>query len=140
MTLADDAAVLGLLQGISPDLTIFDGYVTDSDESDKTISAPLPYCVFHRTPGQDDGESLAGTSGAMLKEFRVTSVGETPEQALATGEDTRAVLNRVMVQFPSGKRFVRRTNGLENPRRDDVWTRPGNRPLFYIADVFTVLI
>lgn len=140
MTSADDAAVLTVLDAVS-NLDVYDGHVTDSDPSTQVVTAALPYVVFYAT-GDDatPGDSLAGGSGAHLTEFQVTCVGETREQAKWAGEKARAALDRKFLTFPSGARFVRRTDDNQYVRRDDTWTRPGGAPLFFGVDRYAVLI
>lgn len=140
MTAADDAAVLAVLEAI-PNLTVYDSNVTDSDPAAKVITAALPYVVFWG--GYDDdapGDSLAGTSGAHMTDFRITFVGETRHQAKLTGERAKAALNRVFVTFPTGPRFVRCADNSGGVVRDDTWTRPGGAPLFSGVDQYEVLI
>jgi hypothetical protein len=140
VTNADDAAVLTVLRAI-PNLTTYDSHVEDSDADTKVIAAELPYVVFWG--GYDDdlpGDSLAGTSGAHMTDFRVTAVGETREQAKWAGELARAALNRKFLTFPSGLRFVRCADNSGGVTRDDTWTRPGGAPLFSGIDQYEVLI
>lgn len=140
MSNADDATVLALLDAI-PNLNVWDGHVEDSDPDTQVISADLPYVVFWA--GYDDaspGDSLAGTSGARLTDFRVTAVGETREQAKWAAEKVRAVLDRKRVTFTAGSRFVRCTDNSGAVTRDDTWTRPGGAPLFSGVDQYEVLI
>lgn len=140
MTSADDATVLALLNAVA-NLNVWDGHVEDSDADLSVISADLPYVVFWG--GYDDdtpGDSLAGTSGAHLTEFRVTAVGGTREQAKWAGEQARAVLNRKRVTFVAGSRFVRCTENSGYVTRDDTWTRPDGAPLFSGIDQYEVLI
>lgn len=141
MTNADDTVVLALLRALSPGVDVYDSHVTDSDGVTMTVSAPLPYVVFWG--GYDEsshGDSLAGTSGAYLTEFRITAVGESREQAKLVGERVKAALNRVRVTFAAGSRFVRCTDNSGGVTRDDTWTRPGGAPLFSGVDQYEVLI
>lgn len=141
MTNADDNTVLALLRALNPPLDVYDGHVTDSDGVTMTISAPLPYVVFWG--GYDDdapGDSLAGTSGAHLTDFRITAVGDSREQAKLAAERAKAALNRVRVTFSAGSRFVRCTDNSGGVTRDDTWTRPGGAPLFSGIDQYEVLI
>lgn len=140
MTASDSQVILDLLGAVS-NLTVHDGDVPDSDSFDKVIGADLPYLVFW--PGFEDdsaGDSLAGTSGARLTDFRLTGVGETREQAQMVLEKARAVLNRKRATFATGSRFVRRTDNSGAVTRDDTWTRPGGDPLFSGIDQYEVLI
>lgn len=139
MTAADDEIILAALRGITPTLNVHDGQVTDSDEVEHTISAPLPYVVFLGSPGTDMADSLDGKSGALLNEFQITFVGEDRWSAQRAGERARAVLNRKFLEFSRGKRLVRRADKSLLVRPDPVWTRPGGGPLFYGADTYTVL-
>lgn len=138
MTAADDAAILSALQAV-PNLRVFDGYVTDSDESAKTISAPLPYVVFYGFADDDaPGDTLARSLGAHLVEFQITYVGATREQARLVGERALGALNRKWLTLPAGLRLVCRTDSGLGVRRDDVWTRPGGGPLFVGEDRYRV--
>lgn len=139
MTSADDSAILAVLRAV-PNLRVFDGYVTDSDESEKTISAPLPYVVYYTLVEDIIGDTLAATSvGARLHAFQVTYVGQTAEQARAVRDRQREALDRKWVSMPSGTRLVRWGNDESmGIARDDVWTRPGGGPLFNGIDRYTV--
>ena len=138
MTAADSAVILVTLNGVTS-LRVHDGYVVGSNEDLNTISAPLPYVVFYPRSDEDEGETLAGSVTSSLNGFQITGVGSTREQAERVLERARGVLNRRRLQFPPGKRLVRRVDGM-GVRRDDVWTRPDGGPLFYAADQYTVLI
>lgn len=138
MTAADEAAILAVLEAV-PNLRVFDGHVTDSDESAKTISAPLPYVVFHRLDDDETvGDDLAGGYGARIQDFQVTYVGLTPEQAAAVRDRQRSALNRQWITMPAGQRLVRRSDDSFPISRDDTWSRPDGAPLFYGADRYTV--
>lgn len=138
MTSADDAAILAALEAV-PNLTVYDGYVTDSDETAKTISAPPPYVVFYGFNDDDGvGDSLAGSVGAHLTSFQITYVGLSREQARLVGERAAGALNRKYVAMPAGQRLVRRVDSGLGVRRDDVWSRPDGRPLFFGEDRYTV--
>lgn len=140
MSSADDATVLAVLDAIA-NLNVYDSHVTDSDPDTQVISAALPYVVFWG--GYDDdapGDSLAGTSGAHLTDFRITFVGETREQAKWAGELARTALNRKQITFGARSRFVRCTDNSGYVTRDDTWTRPGGAPLFSGIDQYEVLI
>lgn len=140
MTSADDAVVLTLLRAI-PNANVWDGHVADSDPTDMVISADLPYVVFWG--GYDDatpGDSLAGSSGAHLSDFRLTFVGGTREQAKLLGEACRGVLDRKRVTFAAGSRLVRCVDAGGYVTRDDTWTRPGGAPLFSGIDQYEALI
>lgn len=139
MTNADDNTVLALLRALSPALNVHDGHVEPSDPTSNVISAPLPYVVFWG--GYDTaslGDSLAGSSGARLTDFRLTYVGETREQAMLAGERAKAALDRKFVAFTSGRRFVRCTDNSGYVTRDDTWTRPGGAPLFTGIDQYEI--
>lgn len=139
MTNADDNTILAQLRALNPALNVHDGHVEASDPDAKVISAPLPYVVFWG--GYDDaslGDSLAGSSGARLTDFRLTFVGETREQAMLAGERARAALDRKFVTFAGGKRFVRCTDNSGYVTRDDTWTRPGGAPLFSGIDQYEI--
>jgi hypothetical protein len=130
-----DAAVLALLR--STVLHVYDGYVTDSDDSAKTISAPLPYVVFYPTPGRPVNSRASGTSGREY-EFQVSYVGMTREQAVWAQERAEAALDGVSITVAGKPRQITRTPDNQFVGRDDTWTRPDGGPLFYGALRFTV--
>jgi hypothetical protein len=141
MTDADDKVILTVLRNLENPLTVHDGDVPDSNPDTRVVSADLPYIVAYFL--MDDpapGDSLGGTSGAYLSGFQLTGVGETREQAKRALERAKAALDRKHVTFPAGKRFVRRTDDNQHVRRDDTWTRPGGKPLFFGVDRYAVLI
>jgi hypothetical protein len=140
VTAADDAVVLAVLDAVA-NLNVHDGDVPDSDAATSVIAATLPYVVFYAmTDNPAVGDALAGTSGAYLTEFQLTGVGDSREQAKLALERARAVLDRKRLTFPSGSRFVRRTDVNQFVRRDDTWTRPGGAPLFFGVDRYAVAI
>ncbi|WP_232676676.1 hypothetical protein [Nocardioides sp. R-C-SC26] len=141
MSLADDDVVLGVLRSAHANLEVYDGDVrlSDADRLAKVISVPLPYLVFHSAPGSDRAQSLAGTSGARLLTFRVTFVGGSREEAKAASEIAEGVLKEQVLSFPAGERLVTRTDNNLPVRRDDAWTRPQGKPLFYGVDEYVVL-
>jgi hypothetical protein len=130
---ATDAAVLALLKATA-NLNVHDGYVTDSDENEKTISAPLPYIVFYTTPGRPEARSLAGPAGATVDEFQISFVGATREQAIAAAERADDAVNDTRLTSLPGQPVIRRTDDNLFVHRDDTWTRPGGKPLFYGAN------
>ena len=141
MTRLDDATVLAVLAALTPAMRVYDGDVPDSNADTKVISATLPYLVFYAmTDAPATGDSLAGTSGAYLTEFQLTGVGDSREQAKFILERAKAALDRTRVVFPSGSRFVRRTDDNQWVRRDDTWTRPGGKPLFFGVDRYAAAI
>lgn len=139
MSAADDAAILDALAAV-PNLRVFDGYVTDSDEAEKTISAPLPYVVYYTLTDENVGDTLgAVTVGARLHGFQINYVGATAEQARAVRDRVRGALDRAWVTMPAGDRLVRRDDDDSQAiRRDDAWTRPDGGPLFYGVDRYRV--
>lgn len=122
-----DAAALALLQ--TTGVTVHDGYVNDSDESTKTVSAPTPYHVYYGTPGYPINPRLGGTSGR-AQEFQVTSVGTTREQAAWAGDKAEGVLDGKRVTVGGQERRITRTDDNAFTRRDDTWSRPDGGPLF----------
>lgn len=130
-----DAGVLALLKGSG--MNYYDGWVTDSDESAKTISAPLPYAVYYSTPGRPVNGRPGGRSGREY-EFQVSYVGMTREQAVWAQEKIEATLDGVSITVAGRSRTIARTPDNQFIGRDDTWTRPDGRPLFYGALRFTV--
>jgi hypothetical protein len=148
MTSAFDAAVLSLLDA-SPkivlwrnknthagDLTVlYDGRVEDADEKNKTISAPLPYLVFHATPGRPVRPRLGRGSTMREGEFQITAVGSDRLQAKWASELAEGLLDEtVIVTAPGARpRRIRRTDEDPYVTKDEAWTRPDGRPLFLVA-------
>jgi hypothetical protein len=132
-----DAAVLAALRAV-PNLNVHDAYVTDSDGDAMTISAPLPYVVYYPAPGRPEARSMAGPAGAETKEFQVTFVGATRQQAMWACEKVRAALDDVRLSTVTGNPVLRRTDDQLFIRRDDTWSRPGGGPLMYGADRWSV--
>lgn len=143
-----DDAVLSLLRAVSVAvaaqvppgyLGVFDSYVTDSDENDKTISAPTPYLVLYSSLGDPDGHSLAGPAGVTVQEFQVTYVGKDRRQAVWAGEKARTALRDVRLGSVPRNPVIRLSNDTLLVRRDDTWTRPDGGPLFYGADRYSLV-
>lgn len=140
MTYQDDAAIVTLLEGI-PSLHVHVGTVKDSDDNAKTISAPLPYVVFHARLDVPIGDSLAGDAGARLDAFWINGVGETPEQAKLALQKAASVLDRKHIAFSEDlKAFVRRGDSAFAVGKDPVWTRPDGGPLFFGNDAYSVAL
>lgn len=126
MSAAD--AVLALLRAV-PNLNVHDGYVADSDESSKTISAPLPYViVFFRAPSPINPR--LGSNGRRSIGFQVTGVGSTREQASWAAQKAEDALDWTLIDIDGRPRRIRRDNDEAWMTRDDVWTRPDGGPLF----------
>lgn len=123
------AAALGVLRSVSG-LNVYDGYVADSDENAKTISAPLPYVIVFFTPGEPISQR-GGSNGRRGVEFQVTGVGETREQASWVAQKAEDALVASPVDIGGGLfRRIRRTRGSQYVGRDDTWNRPDGGPLF----------
>lgn len=125
-----DSDILGLLADAG--LNVYDGYIK-VDETEKVISAALPYVVFYSTPGYDNDERFFGAGGRVV-EFQVTGVGATREQAKWALDKARDALNRQRL----GTALIRRFDDNQFVRRDDDYTRPGGGPLFYGVDRYGV--
>lgn len=123
---ADDAAI-ALLK--TTGIPVHDGHVKDSDESKKTISAPLPYHVYFAAPGYPINRRAGGTAGR-AQEFQVTSVGKTREQATWAGDLAEGVLDQALVSVDGRDLRITRMDDNSFTRRDDTWTRPDGGPLF----------
>lgn len=130
-----DSAVLTLLRAV-PNLNVYDGYVTDSDENEKTVSAPLPYVVFYATSAAPETESrsMAGAAGAQTEEFQLSGVGSDRNQAKWALEKARQAVENVRLASVARTPVVRRSDDQFMVRRDDTWTRPDGKPLFFGAD------
>lgn len=129
-----DDLVLDLLRAIATveaPLGVHDSHVADSDDSEKTISAPLPYLVFFTTPGYPINPRMSGRRGRAV-EFTINAVGISRSQAKWAGDRAEAVLDRKRLVLIEGRpgRLLRRTDDNAYLRRDDTWTRPGGKPLF----------
>lgn len=139
-----EAAILALLDS-SPSLTVvprggkavpravYDGQV-EVDEAEKVILVPLPYLVFWGSPGYDRDERLSGQVAGRVKEFRLTGVGETREQAQWILDRARDALSRKRIDG----RLIRHDESNAEIRRADDYTSPGGAPLFYGSDGYAV--
>lgn len=132
MTTDDD--ILELLTDAG--LNVYDGFI-QVDTEDKVITAALPYVVFYSSPGYDNDERFSYAVGGRVIEFQVTGVGVTREQAKWVLDKARAVLNRQ--RLASGE-MIRRFDDNAPVRRDDDYTRPGGKPLFYGVDKYGVAV
>lgn len=148
MTSALDTAVLALLDA-SPkillwksksthigDLTaLYDGRVEDADEKAMTIGAPLPYLVFHTTPGRPVRPRVGRASTMRTVEFQISAVGEDRQQAKWAAELAETVLDGQTVLEAVGARPRRISRTADSPyvTKDETWTRPGGRPLYLVA-------
>ncbi len=112
---------------------VYDGKV-DVDEAAKVIRVPMPYLVFWSSPGYDRDERQSGQVGGRVKEFQLTGVGETREQAQWILDRARGVLSRKRIDG----HLIRRSEANVPIRRDDDYTRPGNGPIFYGMDEYAV--
>ena len=112
---------------------VYDGAV-EVDETAKVIAVPLPYLVFWSSPGYDRDVRMDGRVGGRVKEFQLTGVGETREQAQWILDRARDVLSRKRI----GSSLIRRDPTNVTIRRDDEYTRPGGDPLYYGIDEYAV--
>lgn len=136
MSATADTAILALLDATV--LNVWDGYVKDSDEDAKVVSAALPYVVFYSTPGYDINPRLSGAVLIRAVDFQINFVGSTREQAKWASEKARDALNRKRVTLAGKSRLIRRTDDNLFIQRDDTWTRPGGAPLFFGVDRYVV--
>src|SRR5699024_1768617 len=132
MTADDD--VLALLR-VRPHLTVYDGFV-DVDESAKVINVPVPYVVFYSSSGYDNDVRFSGQVAGRVLEFQVTGVGGTREQAKWALDEARLALSRNRL---NGNLIVR-DDLSQMVRRDDDYSRPGGKPVFYGADRYSVVV
>lgn len=132
--MAADDDLIAMLRA-APHLTVYDGDV-DVDEEEKDILVPLPYIVYVSTPGYDRDERLGGQVGGRVLEFDLMGVGEDRNQ-------TKDVLNRareaVSRKYLNGNLIFRNDDNFR-VRREDTYTRPGNEPIFYGVDRYSVAI
>lgn len=124
-----DSAVLTQLRTITG-VHIYDGYVTDSDESAQTISAALPYAVYYTALGRSVNAS-ANRRRARAMEFQVNFVGLSREQAIWAAEKIDALVDEMPIIVAGKSHKVFRTEDDLFVRRDDTWTRPDGGPLFF---------
>lgn len=122
-----DAAIVALIEATGVNTHV--GYVTDSDASTKTVSAPLPYAVYFGSPGSPINPRLGGTRGR-AQAMQVTCVGMTHEQAKWAGDKVEAALDGARVILDGRSRRISRSDESPFVRRDDDWTRPDGGPLF----------
>ncbi|MDN4174733.1 hypothetical protein QWY28_17360 [Nocardioides sp. SOB77] len=139
MTAEVDDQVLALLRAVEH-LNVHDGYVQDSDETDKVIHAALPYVVFYSTPGEPNEatRSVGSAPRGRIVEFQITFVGDSREQAKRAGQRAEDALDRQVVKIAGRDRRIRRTPDNVFVRRDDTWTGPDGLPLFFGATRFRI--
>jgi|SRR5699024_1042426 len=130
---ADDE-LLAMLRA-RPLLTVYDGFV-DVDESAKVINVPLPYVVFYSSPGFDNDARFSGQVGGRVLEFQITGVGRDRRQAKWVLDEARSALSRKRLR---GNLIMRDDDNLP-VRRDDDYSRPGGKPVFYGVDIYTVAV
>lgn len=120
---------------------LYDGHVVDSDDVEKTISAPLPYLVLFTTPGAPTRARAGRTSTLRTVEFQITAVGEDRWQCLWAAELAESILDAKTVT-PAGDRprRVQRTPDNLFVARDDTWTRPDGGPLFMCPTRYTAAV
>lgn len=135
MSAADDAVLTILRANLA---RVHDGHVTDSDDDEKTISAPLPYVVYFTTPGYPIGGRLGTVPRGRVQEFQVTGVGSTREQAMWAGDRAEAALDGTLVTVDGRNRRVRRDTDNPIVWRDPTWTRPDGGPLFNDVRRYTI--
>lgn len=126
------AAVLASLESLP--FKTFDGHVPEGPDGRPNEQR---YAVLWGSPGRLGSSDLAGTVDESAVDFRVTSTGITAEQSLdvATAVIRRLVGARLDV---TGLSCGPVTHVSDAPvrRYDDL---PGDAPLFYCSDVFSVL-
>jgi len=148
VTSALDTAVLALLDA-SPKIVLwagpnthlddktalYDGRVEDADDKAMTIGAPLPYMVFHTTPGRPVRPRVGRSSTVRTVEFQINAVGEDRRQAKWAAELAESILDGATVIEAAGARPRRITRTPDSPyvAKDETWTRPGGRPLYLVA-------
>jgi hypothetical protein len=133
MSVEVDKAVLALLRAEFTGYTserVHDGEVKGADWDEKAISAPTPFVVFFGSSGIPASQRLAGYV-SRNNDIRVTATGSTREQAAFAADKVERALHgkRVLgksVQLSPG-------DGRSTPRRDDVWTKPDNGPLYIVT-------
>lgn len=102
----------------------------------KVISVPLPYIVYNSSTGADRDERQGGQVGGRVLEFDIKGIGSTERQAKWVLDEARAVLSRKFL----GDNLIFRSDDNLRVRREDEFTRPGGKPLFYGVDRYSVAI
>ncbi|HET7386566.1 MAG TPA: hypothetical protein VFJ19_07895 [Nocardioidaceae bacterium] len=136
-----DAAVVALLD--SPDnLHVHVGAVGDSDDSAKTISAPLPYALYSSAlPYQPGPQRLGRGYRPDVSDFTVTATHSSLDGCKAVAAAVRGLLNGHALTV-DGKTCRIRLSDPDEPvivSKDPTWTRPGGLPLFFAVDRYYVL-
>jgi hypothetical protein len=112
---------------------VYWGYL-DVDETAKVIAVPLPYLVYSSSPGYDRGIRFAGSVTGRVSEFRLTGVGESERQAKWVLNEAYKVLNRRRLNGA----LIKSSNDSQDVRRDDDYTRPDGKPLFFGVERYAV--
>jgi hypothetical protein len=114
---------------------VYWGYL-NVDEAAKVIDVPMPYIVFNSSPGYDRDERQSGSVGGVVLEFQLTGVGESERQAKWILTQAYEALNRKRLNGS----LIKRALDNQQARRDDDYTRPGNKPIFYAVDRYAVAL
>jgi hypothetical protein len=112
---------------------VYWGYL-DIDETAKVIAVPLPYLVYSSSPGYDRGIRYSGSTAGRVSEFRLKGVGESERQAKWVLNEAYKVLNRKRLNGS----LIRSSNDSQDVRRDDDYTRPDGKPLFFGVERYAV--
>lgn len=131
------AAVVARLK-TPTNLNVHVGRVTDSDDSAKTISAPLPYVRINAGVGFNTSERLGGRGGGALR-FTIGISGITEDQTRAVARAVRGWMNGATLTVDGKTRRVW-LDDLEETfiRVDEVWSRPDGGPIYYGLDRYFV--
>lgn len=133
-----DEALVALLTDPA-NLRVHVGSVEDSDDQEKTISAPLPYVLYGSTLGVGQSQRLGGYKGRVVP-FTTTYTHDSLDGCKAIGLSVRDYLASSVVLIAGQRRRIH----LDDPRspvyvqKDPTWTRPGGLPLFFAVDRWNV--
>lgn len=131
------AAVIARLK-LPTNLNVHVGEVSDSDDTAKTVSAPLPYVRINAGLGFKPHERSGGRAGHALR-FTIAYVGASEASTRATAHAVRAWMTGTVEA--DGRTYHIRPDESEETviTVDPTWTRPGGAPLFYGIDDYLVV-
>lgn len=132
-----DIAITALLRDIE-NIDLHVGHVTDSDDSAKTVSAPVPYLLY--SSGVGYASRRAGGWAGRTVPFTVTYTHGTFYGAKAVALATRDYLDGATVTIDGRVRRIRLQDPDENVvvEHDREWSRPGGEALYFGMDRFWV--
>ena len=102
------------------------------------IELDTPFAVYGSSVGTDSNPRLSGDHARRSKLFTFMYVGDTREQAIATGEDLAAAFRRRRLVVEGHKTWLVTLQESQRVWRDNEAVRRNGDPLFYGVDIYAV--